>query len=791
MLLSSLRMSFYSATALCLLSCGFVGISDNPLTSASSSSWNTSKFEANSDVKNPDSTDQGKFELAEATILSQSGGTSLALTQIVSNTSKSVGLNQVSFKGQPNLNNGEVTNPVMFVTQVPVNKTYGSRMATFLNHLASPEGVPRGGDLHIRYPDGSVRNLTKEASFGNEGLQGSRSIAVRDPSVHWSGTKALFSMVVGAPAVKFQVGAFYWQIYEVSGLGKSDTVSIKPVPNQPKDYNNISPFYGTDDRVLFTSDRPRNGDRALYPQLDEYESSPTITGIWSLNPSSGDLRILNHAISGAFSPSIDSFGRVIFTRWDHLQRDQQVDLDNALTVKRFKAFNFTDESASAQRIGLVPELFPEARSIMNTVYGPVNGYNNNMFTPWQINEDGTDEVTLNHVGRQELTFGFITKSFMNDPALKDSSSNVFTANKRALRGDGGVFHIKEDPTSPGLFYAIYAEEFGSMTSDQIISFNGAPSVNAENFAITDVTLPNFRLPTGLTGGRFRNPLPLSTGGLIASHTPTVLPSIADMKEFRLRKVISSGKQYAEAGEFLTQGITKSVTWFDPDNQLSYSGQLWELEPVEIVARQRPVTRVAPILESPESAVFKSEKVNEETFKAWLKTNDLAMIVTRNQTSRDRADLNQPYNLAIPGGVKTVVPNTGPTYNISHFQIFQADQVRGYEFIPGRRPIATPLHDQKVSNLPNPSGPVGSVKIAPDGSTAALVPARRALTWQSTDSDGVAIVRERSWITLQPGEVRVCASCHSANKKDQAGNPPPENQPEALRLLLKYWKTLTP
>jgi hypothetical protein len=31
------------------------------------------------------------------------------------------------------------------------------------------------------------------------------------------------------------------------------------VPNQPASYNNVSPFYGTDDRILFTSDRPHNG----------------------------------------------------------------------------------------------------------------------------------------------------------------------------------------------------------------------------------------------------------------------------------------------------------------------------------------------------------------------------------------------------------------------------------------------------------------------------------------------------------------------------------------------------
>ena len=44
-------------------------------------------------------------------------------------------------------------------------------------------------------------------------------------------------------------------------------------------------------------------------------------------------------------------------------------------------------------------------------------------------------------------------------------------------------------------------------------------VNPEPMAVTDVTAPSN--PDGsITGGRYRNPLPLSTGALVATHTPT-------------------------------------------------------------------------------------------------------------------------------------------------------------------------------------------------------------------------------------------------------------------------------
>ncbi len=37
--------------------------------------------------------------------------------------------------------------------------------------------------------------------------------------------------------------------------------------------------------------------------------------------------MVNHTPSGAFSPLLDSAGRIVFVRWDHLQRDQQADTD--------------------------------------------------------------------------------------------------------------------------------------------------------------------------------------------------------------------------------------------------------------------------------------------------------------------------------------------------------------------------------------------------------------------------------------------------------------------------------
>ncbi|MCZ8107474.1 MAG: hypothetical protein O9972_57625 [Burkholderiales bacterium] len=681
---------------------------------------------------------------------------------------------------------GTIPNPILFVTQVPVQTDFASRASTFANHLADPESVPRGGDLMIRYPDGTIRNLTKEAGFGTDGQQGAGAIAVREPSVHWSGAKAVFSMVVGAPARQFEVGTYRWQIYEVTGLEKGETARVRAIPGQPAGYNNVSPFYGTDERILFTSDRPRNGAAHLYPQLDEYESTPTVTGIWSLDPVSADLRLLNHTPSGVFSPSIDTYGRVVFVRWDHRQRDQQADADRVGGSSG--SFNVSDESAGATRLGLLDEVFPESRTGQTSAYGPVVGWRNNVFMPWQINEDGSGEETLNHVGQQEFGFGFIGKSFVNDPALSDYPLGPFRANTKFIRSDGGLFHLREDLARPGSYVAIYAREFGSLSSNQIVRFNGGLGTNPESMAIVDVTA-TAASDGSVPGGRYRNPLPLASGTLVATHTPTTAASPADIRQFRLRVVDVPATGPATAGMLLTPGIQKSVTWWSPDAARSFSGTLWELEAVEVVARRKPAARRMPSLESPESAVFAEVGVDERAFRDWLASRDLALIVTRNQTSRDRADAQQPINLRVAGGTETLSGRTGPVYSIAHYQIFQANQVRGYDAKPGRRVLAMPTDAVAAGNPANAGGPAGSVRIAADGSTAAIVPARRALTWQSTDASGEAVVRERIWATFQPGEVRVCASCHGVNTADQAGRPEPTHKPEALRALLNHWKTL--
>jgi hypothetical protein len=229
--------------------------------------------------------------------------------------------------------------------------------------------------------------------------------------------------------------------------------------------------------------------------------------------------------------------------------------------------------------------------------------------------------------------------------------------------------------------------------------------------------------------------------------------------------------------------------------VTFSGTLWELNPVEVRARPRP-QRLATTLGEPVRSVFDDAGVEVEEVRAYLIAHNLALAVTQDVTTRDDLDLQQPYNLQVAGGGVKSIGAAGAVYEVAYMQFFQADQIRGWrggsdQIRPGRRVLAQVLHDPAALQAnPAPAtsaAPAGSVKVAADGSAAAFVPARRALSWQLTDSAGAPVVRERYWITFQPGEIRVCGSCHGLSELDQAGRSAPENPPQALLDLLDEWK----
>jgi hypothetical protein len=740
-----------------------------------------------------------------------------------------------------------VPHPILFVTQVPtghddVNMNISS---PFANHLPTTLAAPRGGDLVLMSTTGILRFLTQEAGYGNfvSGtlMTGNQAIAVRDPAISFDASKAIFSMVVGAPASVGGAENYSWQLYEITNLQPvlgGQTPIVQKVANQPAlPFNNIQPNYLSDGSIVFVSDRPRNGAMALYPIYDEYRAQPANSGLWRLDVTSGALGLIENTPSGSFNPFVDSFGRLVFSRWDHMNQDVN---DDPSTPTPLLPFDYASETANASTTSAT-ELFPEP--IKHVAGSVLNGFEINQFFPWAVNQDGSNEEILNHLGRHELKQSF-SRNYSNDANLIDF--NAATSGRVNQKSINNLFQMREDPTTPGRYFGVDGSEFQMHRSGQIVALTSPPALNPNAVTVSYITDPqtNTYLFTGASYpyniGHFRDPLPMSDGSLIAAfaNIPGAEGSVGPLPlppstyQFHLYKLTAISQNSAtefvpSANPLIASGISKTGLKYNYASNISvqasgtvnYSGALWELQPVEVVARATPPqTAQAPITGTPEQTVFDNfnqshpnNGVSVTQMQQFLQNQNLALVVIRNATSRDRADQQQPYNLSVPSGAQSIsnlLAYAGPPlYCIDRMQFFEADQVRGLypasgtiaNALPGRRPLARPLNDTHALqfNMPGDMTVPGSQFIAADGSVALFVPAQRPMAWQSlapTTSCGsstlppsATVVRERYWIEFQPGEIRACNSCHGINQTNQAGLPAPANPPQALTDLLVWWK----
>ena len=777
------------------------------------------------------------------------------------------------------------TADIVFVTQTP-NPLGALDFATvtsvFGNHRGTTEAAPRGGSLFIQYSDGSVRNILDEA-FQEACLRGlptcdprgyrvidgngllTHGVAVRDPVVHWDGDKVLFAMSIGAVqhADRWKRQEFLWQLYEVEGLSLGDSPTLRKISGQPASFNNIDAVYGSDDdEIFFFSDRPITGNAIHYPQLDEYESIPTVSGLWKLNRSTGALTVLDHAPSGGFDPVIDSNGHIIYTRWDHMQADQQATaalehvIDPGVT-DRFGPYTYANEndarpgmyelvrdrSAAALNSaapdearafdlseGGTPEPHPTHPVYVDPAFhaeGDVAGFFNgapiftrapsdsagrkfrpmfmHTFMPWQINQDGSNHISLRHIGRHE-TIEYVKTTFIDDPNLSEHNDSHTV----------WAFNISEDGAQDAVYLANTAKEAKTHSSGAIFSLTDSGAVgglheNANALDIDWVTNPD-------ADDLYRDPIRHSDGRLIAAFDRVPLAQKSsnsgfasfDFQIFSLSKA-SGAEFYVTESAPLIAPILATFDYYEGGGTgrlRQFSGPLWALSPKGISARNRPPLTAEASLHAIDEAAITAAGADLNSVRQFLSANNLALIAARNVTKRDDIDKQQPFNLYInhPSGVAgartvntgqcEVVANGDCAYGVRFWQIYENKLIRGYERYQsisnsvfhdnGRRGLARPMDypPAVISNpAPDPSAPPGSVLVAPDGSAAALVPANRALTWLLTDAAGNPIVRERVWVTFKSGKIRVCGGCHGANELDQAGEVTSPNTPQALEHLI--------
>jgi hypothetical protein len=472
-----------------------------------------------------------------------------------------------------------------------------------------------------------------------------------------------------------------------------------------------------------------------------------------------------------------------------MQRDQQNTPESD-----YQAFNYSSELNGSQALGHSAEYFPEPRFENDPdLRSHELPHQFNHFFPWEMNQDGSKMETLNHIGRHEL-HDFIGRSINNDQNVVEYFGQYPRVNTKPILN---TFQISESPLTPGKYYFIDAPEFGSHGSGQLAALTLPPGRKPSENVVSYLTHPETGTLTQNPGpnhsGLYRDPLRLSTGTLVAAHAGTTAPVVntgsraqpGSLYAFRLR-ALNEGGQYATPAAFLTSGITKTVSYFDPDVLVQYQNvTMWELQP-----RERRVRTVPPMtsqtLPAVERGVFADAGVEVDFVRNYLRENKLAIIVGRDMTTRDALDRQQPYNLRVSGGGAQSQAVPGKMYDVTSLQFFEAALLRGYtvnnQSIAGRRVLPVPFSGSEALNIQSQDIP-GSVAIAEDGSFAAFVPAERALTWQLVGPDQTPVVRERYWVTFQPGEIRVCSSCHGLSDKDQLGRGHPTNAPQALSQLL--------
>ncbi len=737
-----------------------------------------------------------------------------------------------SFKTTEPLDQQEqvIPKPILFALVVPYTgnrNPFGHQLESFGNYLSGFSTNPRGGDLAIMNTDGTIRYLTAEAGFGipSGEIQTEEGIAVRDPSISWDGCKALFSMIIGGPSKRFDQSyrENKWQIYEITNLCdvvNGAVANISKVDGQPLTYNNASPIYGTDDDVIhFISDAPYGNLDHTYPQLDEYESRETNSGVFSLDRSSKEVKHLTHSPSGDFDLFLDSFGRLLFTRWSHIQQDQQADAFREGERAQFKPVQFLDESENSDLQELTPNQvdnskliaddrgvrfgpFPEPRpESVNYVDGKA-GIRFNEFQIWEMCEDGQRNQTINHIGRHEFGGAFTGGTFLDDNNLTDyaQAGTAFTNNgalRSRVRGFNGFFQTTEDPNNPGSYMFNYAPEFQAFASGQLFMSNIPVGANPEDVVVYEVTEDN----AGNVLGRFRDGIFLSNGDKLVVHTDIPYMDNGGLYDrengnifhFQL-KIIKQGEK-SFSSPITDSGIERTIKWWgDAEDPHEITFKMMEVQPVEIMSRSIPDKfcddyPIDPI----EKSVIEEENVNIDELRAWLIENDMALIAIRDVTKRDRADVQQPYNLIVPGGVSSIATG-GKEYEVSHFQPFYGSLKRGYEDKGNARRIFfdyfenTQFHPNLESVNPyDPEGPEKSIKIESDGSVALFVPATRALAWWTKSPEDKEVVVERQPLSFAPGEIMTCPGCHGINKESHDGSLTPTNKPESLRKLLTHWK----
>ena len=367
-------------------------------------------------------------------------------------------------------------------------------------------------------PTARCKNLTQLAGYGvAAGFQGATAIAVREPAVHWNGTKAIFSMVIGAPTQQYQVGHLLLAALRGHRPRRRPTAGRSPRCRISRGRQQRQPG-----STLPTADplhlRPpaRRRARTSIPSSTSTRRRRRSRVCGASIPRPVPCELLDHAPSGDFKPTVDSFGRVIFTRWDHLQRDQQADADalrHRAAIRDLRHLQLVERGAGARcRSATATRCSPSRAPCAPTCCCRTRRGTVQPLLPLD-DEPGRQRArdAQPHRPPRARRATSTARSTTTEPRRVHLRRQRLRPLQRALADQSAA-----DPREPhraGRYYGIDAPEFYTHAAGQVLSLPGEPSRHPDDMPITEVTHastasftePN-EVPDPCHSGLYRKPL---------------------------------------------------------------------------------------------------------------------------------------------------------------------------------------------------------------------------------------------------------------------------------------------
>ena len=413
---------------------------------------------------------------------------------------------------------------------------------------------------------------------------------------------------------------------------------------------------------------------------------------------------------------------MIFTRWDHLQRDQQADADvdgDGLRHVRLRR----RESANAARLNQRVEVFPEPRSSRTDLLAGTN-------------LEGTEHQPLLPVGDQRRRHrGGDAQSHrpsraarLLQPQHQRRRTRHRVHRRRPQRPDEPERDPESLPAPRGSDARRAATSAPTRRSSRRTPRDRSSASSRSRRArgsdpghVRHRTL-DARCTRGDAGGGSQRPLSRSAAavGRDAARGPHRRDARGPQRRharattsryaFRIKTLAQQNGTYVAGDAAHVRASRPRSRYWDPDVLVSWSGTLWELNPVEVRARPRP----RPACVAARGARGADLPRRRRRSGALPQRPRRAQPRPRRQPQRHRARRRRQAAAVQPARGTPAASSddrataNGKIYDVALLQFFQADQLRGIGGTAspraGRRVLARAMHDPAVKNPPTPTRP---------------------------------------------------------------------------------------